>query len=58
VDPNGNFSNSYGLVTEFDYGPHVAPSPEPASLTLLGISAVGLLGYGWRRRRNKAAKAV
>jgi hypothetical protein len=30
-------------------------TPEPASLTLLGIGAVGLLGYGWRRRRRAAA---
>jgi hypothetical protein len=26
-------------------------TPEPASLTLLGIGAAGLLGYGWRRKR-------
>jgi hypothetical protein len=25
--------------------------PEPASLTLLGLGALGLAGYGWRRRR-------
>jgi hypothetical protein len=30
-----------------------SPAPEPASLTLLGLGACGLLGYGWRR--NKAA---
>jgi hypothetical protein len=28
---------------------------EPASLTLLGVGAVGLLGYGWRHRRRAAA---
>jgi hypothetical protein len=32
-------------------GPATA-MPEPASLTLLGIGAVGLAGYGWRRRRR------
>jgi hypothetical protein len=29
--------------------------PEPASLTLLGIGAAGLFGYGWRRRKRAAA---
>jgi LPXTG-motif cell wall-anchored protein len=24
---------------------------EPASLTLLGLGSLGLLGYGWRRRK-------
>jgi hypothetical protein len=34
-------------------GPPAAttPAPEPASLTLLGLGALGLLGYGWRRRQ-------
>jgi hypothetical protein len=27
-------------------------TPEPTSLTLLGMGAVGLLGYGWRRKRT------
>jgi hypothetical protein len=29
--------------------------PEPTSLTLLGIGSLGLLGYGWRRRKQVAA---
>jgi hypothetical protein len=30
----------------------VAASPEPGSLMLMGLSAVGLIGYGWRRRKH------
>lgn len=34
--------------------PSVSRIPEPASLTLLGIGAVGLLGYAWGRRKQPA----
>jgi MYXO-CTERM domain-containing protein len=30
-------------------------TPQPASLTLLATGALGLLGYGWRRRRQAGA---
>jgi hypothetical protein len=29
----------------------VTETPEPASLTLLGLGVAGIAGYGWRRRR-------
>ena len=31
---------------------HVTRTPEPSTLMLFGLGAVGLLGYGWRRRRR------
>jgi hypothetical protein len=35
--------------------PAATAAPEPASLTLLGLGAAGLLGYGWRRRKPAQA---
>jgi hypothetical protein len=32
-----------------------SPAPEPSTLVLAGVGALGLLGYGWRRRRRAAA---
>jgi hypothetical protein len=33
----------------------IIPSPEPSTLSLLGIGSISLLGYGWRRRKQAAA---
>jgi hypothetical protein len=33
---------------------NAAVIPEPASMTLFGIGALGLVGYGWRRRKTMA----
>ncbi len=39
-------------ITYYDTpGPDVFGIPEPSTLTLCGLGVVGLLGYGWRRRR-------
>jgi len=48
VDPkNGNFdSDSTGLQI------YITAVPEPAALALLGIGALGVIGYRWRRRKE------
>lgn len=39
------------LTTQISEPTSFTPIPEPTSLTLLGIGAIGLLGYGWKRNR-------
>jgi hypothetical protein len=48
------FSSVAGTST-FTATTSTTATPEPASLTLLGVGAVGLLGYGWRQRKRAAA---
>jgi hypothetical protein len=44
----------YGYAL-FTVGPAVSSVPEPSTLTLLSIGSLGLLGYGWRRRKQAVA---
>lgn len=41
-----------GTGTTISYIVDPVPSPEPASLLSLGLGALGLAGYSWRRRRR------
>jgi hypothetical protein len=40
------------VTLTYTFTPNTPATPEPAALTLLGIGAAGLLGYGWRQRRR------
>src|SRR5262249_28677308 len=47
----------FGLLTDTTGTATITPppaAPDPASLTLLGLGAAGLVGYGWRRKRAAA----
>jgi uncharacterized protein (TIGR03118 family) len=51
--PNGEMDGLFGSISFASSQPTAVP--EPASLTLLGVGAVSLAGYGWRRRKGQAA---
>jgi len=43
-----------GAVAGPSNGDIPAPNPEPASMSLMGLGLAGLLGYGWRKRKQVA----
>jgi hypothetical protein len=47
----GNGSSSTAEFFGIDL--KVDPVPEPASITMLGVAALTLLGYGWLRRKPR-----
>jgi hypothetical protein len=58
----GYTPESEGYKVTFDSGmasrdipPIASATPEPSTLTLLGPGSLGLLGYGWRRRKQASA---
>jgi hypothetical protein len=51
--PDGTPVTGVTFDSGLTFGPTIA-TPEPASLTLLGIGTAGFAGYGWRRRRRSA----
>ena len=51
--PAAPAGESYSLSTDVDPGYiDLVVVPEPSTFALLGVAAVGLLGYAWRRKRT------
>jgi len=55
-------SDFVGAPADFSMGvigsSEAVSTPEPASLTMLGIGVAGLMGYGWRRRKVAVVAAA
>jgi probable HAF family extracellular repeat protein len=49
----GSMTNASGAQHAFLLTP--VPAPEPSSLALLSLGALGLAGHAWRKRRRAGA---
>jgi hypothetical protein len=59
----GDFALNQEIVVTLSAGAQISiqgslqliPTPEPGTLTLIGIGVISMAGYGWRRRRQQQA---
>ena len=51
----GDMTNAKGVQHAFLLTP-VSEAPEPSSLALLSVGALGLAGHAWRKRRQAGAE--
>ena len=52
-----DWSGRPGFTTyysDFSFSGSPAPTPEPSTFALLGVGAISLAAYGWRRKRQRA----
>lgn len=54
----GNFGGIFTVEYKYDPAPVATAVPEPGSMTLLGLGALGMLGYRFKRRKADAVAAA